>query len=232
MSRVMSRRRWLHLAGGTLASLGIAGRLYAAPPGGPRFLLVFLRGGYDATNTLIPYSSDFYYEARPTIAIPKPDHCADTGALATDSDWALAPALRESIGALYQQREVAFVPFTGTPDLSRSHFETQDSIELGQPREAPRDYRPASLARLHRTLAPAGTAAGAAIAFTDALPIALQGPDHIPNISLRNVGKPSFDERQMRIISGMYAGHPLEPAVAGGLEPRAGAAQALTTASE
>ena len=120
MSRVMSRRRWLHLAGGTLASLGIAGRLYAAPQGGPRFLLVFLRGGYDATNTLIPYSSDFYYEARPTIAIPRPDPSADTGAVVLDADWALAPALRESIGALYQQRQVAFVPFTGTPDLSRS----------------------------------------------------------------------------------------------------------------
>src|SRR2546429_7006050 len=73
MSSLMSRRRWLRLAGGTLASLGAAGRLYAAPPGGPRFLLVFLRGGYDATNTLIPYSSDFYYEARPGIAIPRPE---------------------------------------------------------------------------------------------------------------------------------------------------------------
>ena len=133
MSSLMSRRRWLKLAGGTLASLGAAGRLYAAPPRGPRFLLVFLRGGYDATNTLIPYSSDFYYEARPGIAIPRPDPSAGTGALTLDADWALAPALRQSVGVLYQQRQVAFVPFAGTPDLSRSHFETQDSLELGQP---------------------------------------------------------------------------------------------------
>jgi uncharacterized protein (DUF1501 family) len=232
MSRVMSRRRWLHLAGGSLASLGIAGRLYAAPQGGPRFLLVFLRGGYDATNMLIPYSSDFYYEARPTIAIERPDPSKDTGALVLDRDWALAPALRESIGALYQQRQVAFVPFTGTPDLSRSHFETQDSIELGQPLEGPRDYRSGFLARLHGTLTSEGPAASAAIAFTDALPIALQGPDHIPNISLRNVGKPPFDDRQMRIISAMYAGHPLEPAVASGLELRREVAQAMQTLSD
>jgi len=232
MSRVMSRRRWLHLAGGTLASLGIAGRLYAAPQGGPRFLLVFLRGGYDATNTLIPYSSDFYYEARPTIAIPRPDPSADTGAVVLDADWALAPALRESIGALYQQRQVAFVPFTGTPDLSRSHFETQDSIELGQPLEGPRDYRSGFLARLHSALTSEGPAGSAAISFTDALPVALQGPDHIPNISLRNVGKPPFDDRQMRIISGMYTGHPLEPAVVSGLELRREVAQTMQTLSD
>src|ERR1700752_1284638 len=154
MSRVMSRRRWLHLAGGTLASLGIAGRLYAAPPGGPRFLLVFLRGGYDATNTLVPYSSSFYYETRANIAIPRPDPAASAGALELDADWALAPALRESTGVLYQQRQVAFVPFAGTPDLSRSHFETQDSIELGQPLDGPRDYGSGFSARLPGALLP------------------------------------------------------------------------------
>ncbi len=232
MSRLVSRRRWLQLTGAALASLGASARLYAAPPGGPRFLLVFLRGGYDATNTLIPYSSSFYYEARPTIAIPRPDPTADTGALALDADWALAPALRESVGVLYQQRQVAFVPFAGTPDLSRSHFETQDSIELGQPMDGPRDYGSGFLARLHRTLMSEGPATGAAISFTDALPLAFQGPDHVPNISLKNVGKPPFDERQVRIINGMYTGHPLEPAVASGLELRREVAQAMQTLSD
>jgi len=31
---------------------------------------------------------------------------------------------------MYQRGEAAFVPFAGTEDLSRSHFETQDAIEL------------------------------------------------------------------------------------------------------
>ena len=84
MSRV-NRRQWLQLAAGAVAGLGVGGRLYAAPPGSPRFLLVFLRGGYDATNTLIPYSSSFYYEARPTIAIAPPDPEQSGGALALDS---------------------------------------------------------------------------------------------------------------------------------------------------
>ncbi len=49
---------------------------------------------------------------------------------------------------MYRQRQVAFVPFAGTDDLSRSHFETQDSIELGQPSVGARNYRSGFLGRL------------------------------------------------------------------------------------
>jgi uncharacterized protein (DUF1501 family) len=230
MSSSLSRRAWLRLAGGALAGLGVSGRLYAAPPAGPRFLLVFLRGGYDATNTLIPYSSSFYYEARPTLAIARPDPLETGGALALDANWALAPALRDPLGPLYQQRQLAFVPFAGTPDLSRSHFETQDSIELGQPLSGRRDFRSGFLARLHRTLS--SPAPVAAISFTDALPLVFDGPEPIPNMSLKSVGKPPFDERQMRILTAMYAGHPLEPAVASGLELRRQVAQSMESLSE
>src|SRR5215469_7801808 len=230
MSNLVTRRRSLQLL---LAGMtGISLRLYAAPASGPRFLLVFLRGGYDATNMLIPYSSSFYYEARPTIAIARPDSAASGGALALDSNWALAPALRDSIGALYQERQVAFVPFAGTPDLSRSHFETQDNIELGQPQTGPRDYRSGFLARLHTVLTGASSGGMPAIAFTDALPLTFQGSDRIPNISLKSVGKPAFDDRQVRILTAMYAGHPLEPAVASGLELRREVAQAMQQLSD
>jgi uncharacterized protein (DUF1501 family) len=228
MSRLLTRRRCLQLAGAvTLAGHGIATRLYAAPPASPRFLLVFLRGGYDATNTLIPYSSSFYYEARPTLAIARPDAANSAGALALDADWALTPALRDSIGVLYQQRQLAFVPFAGTADVTRSHFETQDSIELGQPPGGTRDYSSGFMARLHATLMPGGSPEVPAIAFTDALPLTFRGGGPVPNISLKSVGKPPFDERQMRILAAMYAGQPLEGAVASGLELRREVAQTL-----
>jgi len=230
MSELVTRRHCLQwLAAGAAA---VSVRLYAAPPSGPRFLLVFLRGGYDAANMLVPYSSSFYYEARPTIAIARPDPASGSGALALDSDWALAPALRDSLGGLYQQRQVAFVPFAGTQDLSRSHFETQDSIELGQPVSGTRDYRSGFLARLHGVLTGARLDALPAIAFTDALPLAFRGSDSIANISMKSVGKPPFDDRQVRILSAMYAGHPLEPAVASGLELRRQVAQAMEQLSE
>ena len=223
----MNRRRLLQLGAAAVASAGVSSRLYAAPAGGPRFLLVFLRGGYDSTNVLIPYSSSYYYEARPSIAIPKPDVAATSGALALDDNWALAPALRDSIGAMYLQRQVAFVPFAGTDDLSRSHFETQDSIELGQPTSGGRDYRSGFMARLSDTLMSPSSGPGSTIAFTDALPLTFQGSTPIANLSLKNIGKPPFDERQARILSDMYAGHRLQPAVANGLELRQEVAQEM-----
>jgi uncharacterized protein (DUF1501 family) len=136
MKSRMNRRQLLQSAV-ALSGSCLTTRLFAAPASGPRFLLVFLRGGYDCANVLIPYSSSYYYEVRPNIAIAKPDPASSAGALALDGNWALAPALRDTIGAMYQQRQAAFVSFAGTDDLTRSHFETQDSLELGQPTAVP-----------------------------------------------------------------------------------------------
>jgi uncharacterized protein (DUF1501 family) len=222
----MNRRRLLSLGGAALLSAGVTGRLFAAPASGPRLLLVFLRGGYDCANLLIPYSSSFYYEARPNIAIARPDSTSDTGAMALTADWALAPAVRDTVGAMYSNRQAAFIPFAGTDDLSRSHFETQDSIELGQPSGGAHNYRSGFLGRLSDTLQ--GSPQGALpIAFTDALPLAFEGAMTVPNLSLRSVGKPPFDARQAGILSGMYAGHHLETAVKDGLELRQEVAQEM-----
>lgn len=219
------RRSVLKLGGAALLA-GLSGRLYAAPAAGPRFLLVFLRGGYDSSNLLIPYSSNYYYEARPNIAIARPDPTSNTSALALDADWALAPAVRETLGPMYTQRQAAFIPFAGTDDLSRSHFETQDSIEMGQASGEVRNFRSGFLGRLSETLV--GTAAGnSTIAFTDALPLAFEGGATVPNLSLKNLGKPTFDERQAHILSDMYAGHHLEAAVSSGLELRHEVAQEI-----
>jgi uncharacterized protein (DUF1501 family) len=215
----MNRRHLLQLGSAALMSAGTSGRLFAAPIAGPRFLMIFLRGGYDSTNLLVPYSSGYYYEARPNIAIAKPDPESKTSALELNSDWALAPAVRDTVGGMYLQQQVAFIPFAGTDDLSRSHFETQDSIELGQPASGTRNYRSGFLGRLSGTLI--GSANGTLpISFTDALPLAFEGMSAVPNLSLKSVGKPPFDERQARILRDMYAGHHLEAAVSNGLELR------------
>lgn len=222
----MNRRHMLQLCSAAALNAGACGRLFAAPMTGPRFLMVFLRGGYDSTNLLIPYSSSYYYEARPNIAIAKPDPASKTTALALDADWALAPAVRDTVGELYLQRQAAFIPFAGTDDLSRSHFETQDSIELGQPANGTRNYRSGFLGRLSDTLVGAANSV-APISFTDALPLAFQGGGAVPNLSLKSVGKPPFDERQARILSQMYTGHHLQGAVSNGLELRQEVAQEM-----
>jgi uncharacterized protein (DUF1501 family) len=219
----MERRDFLQMMALAAPALTVSGRLFAAPPGSPRFLLVFLRGGYDCANVVIPYSSAYYFESRPNIAVAKPTGPdATDGAVALDADWALTPVLRTSIAPLYKSRQALFIPFAGTDDLSRSHFETQDSIELGQPLQGSHDLRSGFLSRL------AGVLKGAdPIAFTDSLPVCFRGDTDIPNISLKGVGKPVFDTRQASILSDMYSGHPLQSKVVDGLELRQEVGRAL-----
>ena len=181
----------------------------------PRFLLVFLRGGYDAASLLVPVGSSFYAEVRPQIAIARPGQPG--GAWPLTADWGLHPALAPSLGPLWQNRQLAFVPFAGTEDLTRSHFETQDSLEMGQPLAGARDFRSGFLGRLVAELG----GAASPMAFTDQLPLVWRGPVPVPNMALGAVGKPAVDERQARLIQAMYGQSPLAAPVHEGFEVRA-----------
>ena len=198
-----------------LGPLALAGRVWAAPKAGAKLLVVFLRGAYDAANVVIPVSSDFYYQARPSLAVPRPGSGAANAALALDADWGLHPALGETIYPIWQQKQIAFVPFAGTDDLTRSHFETQDTIELGQPAHGSRDYRSGFMSRLAGVLSQSRP-----IAFTDQLPLIFRGGSSIPNIGLNAMGKPGVDDRQARLIESMYEGDKLAAAVTEGFRVR------------
>ena len=69
-------------------------------------------------------------------------------ALALDADWAPASGAAQLAAAAVPERQLAFVPFAGTDDVSRSHFETQDTIELGQAHDARRNYHSGFMNRL------------------------------------------------------------------------------------
>ena len=218
----MQRRTFLQSAQGALVAslLGTGVQLHAAPATQSRFLLVFLRGGYDACNLLVPTSSNFYYESRPTIAVPKPDANNLQTAIALDSNWALHPALRETVAPMFARKEVAFIPFAGSNDTSRSHFETQDSIEAGAAAQGMGVVGSGFLNRLAQTMGGAGTPAVASMSFTDALPTVFKGDAAVANISLKGVGKPAFDLRQSGVLAGMYQGSRFEAPVREGLDLR------------
>jgi uncharacterized protein (DUF1501 family) len=212
----MNRRSFLALGLGSITF-----RLAAAPASSSRFLLVFLRGGYDAANFLVPVSSSFYYEARPNIAV------ARDVALPLDSDWALHPALRETIHPLFGKGEALFVPFAGSEDVSRSHFQTQDSIELGQPLQGGRSYDSGFMNRLATALG-----AGRAIAFTNQLPLAFRGDAKVGNVALGAIRKPGVDERQSALIAEMYRDRPLGEQVSEGFAVRDGVMRDLASEME
>ena len=199
----MNRRAFLAALGASFVST----RLYAAR-GQPRFLLVFLRGGYDAANLLVP-ASDFYYESRPNIAV------AREALLPLDPAWGLHPALRESMHPLFEARQAAFVPFAGTDDLSRSHFETQDSIELSS---GPGGGAFGS--GFMNRLAGALGASVRPISFTAQLPISFRGPAQVANVALVSPRLPRVDARQSELIASMYRGSALGEQVSEGFAAR------------
>jgi uncharacterized protein (DUF1501 family) len=209
-------RRDLLRAAAFAAPLMVAGRLMAAPQTNARLLVVFLRGAYDAANVVVPIASDFYYQSRPSLAIARPDPANPNAALPLDAHWGLHPALKDSLAPLWQAKQVAFVPFAGTDDLSRSHFETQDTVELGQPIGATRNYGSGFMSRLAAQLGARTTP----IAFTDQMPLIFRGGSAIPNIAINQVGKPAVDAHEAKLIEGMYAGSALAPAVAEGFTVR------------
>lgn len=203
---------------------GILSQAFAAPGAGDaRFLLVFLRGGYDAANVLVPVSSDLYYQARPTLAIARPDAVNPDAALSLAGPhdavrWGLHPALGQSMLPLWTAKQLAFVPFAGTDDLTRSHFETQDSLEAGMPVGPGASHARGSgfLNRLARVL----DGKGRPVSFTQGLPVSMTGEVRVPNVSLKGNGRPPLDATQMDRIAAMYEGTRFEPLIAEGFELR------------
>ncbi|AVG39063.1 DUF1501 domain-containing protein [Achromobacter insolitus] len=209
----MDRRRLLQLMAAAPLVLG-RHRLYAAPAAsGNRLLVVFMRGAYDATNLLVPVTSDFYYESRPSIAIGRPGG-GPGSALPLSDGWGLHPALGESLLPFYERRELAFVPFAGTEDTSRSHFETQNGIELGQGAGKGGNYRSGFLNRLVAALN-AGRVQPAA--FTSEVPQIFRGDERVPNVDLMGAARKSrLSADDNRIIESMYRDTDLHASVSEG----------------
>jgi uncharacterized protein (DUF1501 family) len=82
---------------------------------GPILVLIQLAGGNDGLNAVVPYTNDFYYQARPTIGIP-----ADQ-VLKLNDTLGLNPALT-GFKSLYDAGHLSVVNGVGYPNPNRSHF--------------------------------------------------------------------------------------------------------------
>lgn len=208
----MDRRHFLSAAAtGLIAQCVLAAPSKAGPPDA-RFLLVFLRGGYDAMSLLVPTQSEFYREMRPAIAIPL---AGEQSAIGLDNDWALHPAVNAALRPFWQKQQLAFVPFAGTHDASRSHFETQDSIELGQPRNKQRNFNSGFLNRLASQLD-----GRESMSFTDQLPTIFRGDTAIANMAIKGKPGKELNPKVQSAVEAMYAHHALGGKVSEGFEVR------------
>ena len=98
-----------------------------------RLIVVMLRGAVDGLNVVVPYGEAAYYDARPTIAIPKPG--TDGWRAGARRAFRLHPALAPLM-PLWNDKKLAFVHAAGSPDPTRSHFDAQLFIENGTPGRA------------------------------------------------------------------------------------------------
>lgn len=91
-------------------------------------ICIFLRGGCDGLNMVVPHGDDEYHRQRPSIRIPSPGRGAVDAALDLDGYFGLHPALPR-LYAQYRQGKLAIFPAVHYPDATRSHFESQATIE-------------------------------------------------------------------------------------------------------
>lgn len=155
-------------------------------PRGDTLVCIFLRGGADGLNIIVPHGDEQYYAQRPTISIARPDQLsAGYNALDLDGFFGLHPSLT-NLHAIYQGGDMAFVQATGSPDETRSHFEAQDLMERGA---VPGEHS-GWLARHLATLDTGNESALRAIGIGDMLPVALAG-------ALTATALPSLQEYQV-----------------------------------
>lgn len=139
-----TRREWLQRTSaiGTLSAAHLMlprwmPRLAFSPryqaPRGDVLICIFLRGGADSLNMIVPHGEDAYYAARPQLSIARPDASGVDGrAIDLDGFFGLHPALTP-LQEIFDGNEMKAIHATGSPDPTRSHFEAMSFMERGTP---------------------------------------------------------------------------------------------------
>ena len=128
-----------------------------------RLVFIIQRGAADGLNIIIPYAEPAYASLRGGLAIDP------AAALKLDGTFALHPALPK-LRELYAGGEATFVHAVASAYRDRSHFDAQNVLETGG--KSPYQLKDGWMNRLLGMLPRSGKEA---IAFSPAVPLAMQG---------------------------------------------------------
>ncbi|MCB9831292.1 MAG: DUF1501 domain-containing protein [Planctomycetes bacterium] len=178
----ISRRNFMRLglAGGAVALTGprlsaLSARAWAGAPAADRdrvLVAIFLRGGADALNIVMPRKDPEYLKLRPGIAVVDGDDAA-AAPLVLDELFGMNPALA-ALAPFWAAGSFAPVLCAGSPHPTRSHFDAQDFMEYAAPGR--RDIRDGWLNRYLAASASGQKDEGLrAVAMQKKLPRALRG---------------------------------------------------------
>jgi uncharacterized protein (DUF1501 family) len=186
---MMTRRVFLKNGSLALVSLGftpafIARAAEAAQARKKILIAVFQRGAVDGLNMIVPFGEKAYYDARPSIAIPRPGQ--DNGAIDLDGFFGMHPRMAP-LAPYFQRGELAVVHASGSHDDTRSHFDAQDYMESGTPgRKSTRDGWMNRYLQ-HRQEHEQKSTPFRAVALTQAMPRTLQG--NAPALAIGRLGQ-------------------------------------------
>jgi uncharacterized protein (DUF1501 family) len=139
-------------------------------------VVIFLRGGADGLNVVVPYGEDEYYKLRPSLSIASPKDgsaSAKDKALDLNGFFGIHPSMA-SLLPLYRDSDLSFVHAIGSFDQTRSHFDAMSAMERGLP-QASGSVSSGWLARHLDTSPHKGDSPLRAVAFGDVLPDSLRG---------------------------------------------------------
>lgn len=99
----------------------------------PTLVVVYLRGGADPLNAIVPAGDPDYFKVRPTIAVPARSDDPDNPAVIPITNlYGLHPSLKP-LHDLYKNKRMAAIMKTGSTHPTRSHFDAQDFMERAAP---------------------------------------------------------------------------------------------------
>ena len=156
-----------------------------------RFIFIIQRGAADGLNIVIPYAEPAYASQRGALAIDA------QAALKLDGTFALHPALPK-LRALYGVGEASFLHAVASPYRDRSHFDGQNVLETGG--RAPYQLKDGWMHRLLGLLPRNGKDA---IAFSSAVPMALQGGAEVTTYAPSTL--PQANEDLLTRVAQLYA---------------------------
>ena len=114
-----------------LRQTAFAADLSASSTSNKILICIFQRGAVDGLSMVVPYGDSNYYQNRQDISLAAPSQSAgENGTLDLDGYFGLHPALAPLL-PLYQQGHLAAIQACGSPNSSRSHFDSQDLMESG-----------------------------------------------------------------------------------------------------
>ena len=94
-------------------------------------VVLYLSGGNDSLNTVVPYRDPFYYSRRPAIAIPA-GQVLQIGSDSRGTTLGLHPRLT-GLHSIFNDGRLAVIQRAGYNNSSRSHFQGTDIWGTGDP---------------------------------------------------------------------------------------------------